>query len=512
MASQRASAALVAPPPDRVRPLGIVSAALLATLATGAIVMLPHANQIFAVLFVVGGLTAWLYGFRAALVYGLVGLFSKGLWLRIAYHLDSSSSALDAGWLGSTPALFLTLVSLAALYEIALVQPRVRRIEPLRWLWLFGAVAALTVFIPGGSPLVKLAGLQRQFFPAVTVAALGFVAFRDADTFRKINRALLYFSILAVAYALVQHLAGMPFWERSWFESLYASKAVGLTGWLTVGPAGLEFRVYSCYYSYTEFFFTTVGIALLNLGMLRSGASRADRRLFGLFAVLFLWLLAVTLERMPILMLLAGVLAIWTVAEGRRLFRKRLVISAAVAMGLWLVALFTLTAYLNSGIDKLVRLAELTNPFAASSIQDRVSNQWSTSLAAVAERPWGWGPGYGSATRAAAQAARSGQYVAPHNELLQKAVELGIVGMLVFAALLVSLWRYVWRRVYGGSIPEPARSMLVGYLGMFVAYLLCGMVNLTFSGTMGVLFWMTTGAAWSVSARLDGAPVQTPAV
>ena len=478
------------------------SAGAIALAGLAAALAVTNTNQLVTLLFTLCGLLVWLFGFRPALSYGLVWLFSKGFWLRLTYHLDSAAGRTEGNWLGSAPAMFLTLVAVAALYQIALSRPRIRRIEPLPWMLAFAGFALLSTLIPGGSPLVKLAGLQRHFFPTMAVAALGFVVCTDSESFRRICRVLLWFATVSVAYALYQHLAGIPIWERAWFESLYVTKGGQLTGWLTIGPGGLEFRVYSSYYSYTEFLFTTVGIALLNLGAIKGGANARDRYLFWAFVLLFLLTLGVTLERMPMVMLLAGALTFWVLARGRTAFKRRILISVAASVGLWFVALLTLSTYLESGIDKLVRLAELTNPFVASSIQDRLSNQWSASLEAIGQRPWGWGLGYGSQTMASKEAARSGMLIAPHNELLQKAVELGLVGALLFACLVASQWRFVWRRLYNATVAEPVRTHLLAYMALLAAFLLCGLVNLTFSGTMGVLFWMATGAVWSLIARV----------
>lgn len=471
----------------------------VAGLATALLV--SNGNQLAALALTLGGLCVWLFGYRPALQYGLVWLLSKGFWLRLTHHFDAAAGHTDGNWMAFAPSLFLTAVAIGAIYDLALTRPRVWRIEPLRWVIAFAAFALLSVMIPGGSMLVKLAGLQRHLFPAMAVVALGFVISMDSDAWRRVCRTLLWFATASVAYALVQHLIGLPVWEQTWFEALYAARGGELTGWLTIGPGGLEFRVFSCYYSYTEFFFTTVGIALLNLFALRPGAERRDRRALLLFAVLFAWLLAVTLERMPMVMLLAGGLTFWTLAQGRAAFKRRVAMSVGVTFGLWLVALLTLSTYLSSGVDKLVRLAELTNPFAASSIRDRASHQWSESLEAIVQRPWGWGLGHGSQTLASTEAARSGMHLKPHNEFLQKAVELGVVGALLFFGLIASQWRYVWRRVYRAPVAEPVRSHLLAYLALLVAFLLCGMVNLTFTGTMGALFWLATGAVWSLAAR-----------
>jgi hypothetical protein len=456
-------------------------------------------NQLMTLLFALAGVAVLFTGLRNALAYGLLWLFTKSFWVRLAFHFDTASGRELTDWMGPAPALYLALLCIIAMGQPGFLDRVGSGPRPLRWLLALGALSLLWLLLPAGQIWVKLAGFQRNVFPTMAVAFLALTVISRPEHYRRLCRVLLSFAIVSVAYAILQYLLALPSWERSWFDHILATRSQGLSGWLTIGFSGLEFRVYSCYYGYTEFFFSTVGIILASLGCAYHFDDRTARRMWFALVSLFVVLIVLTLERMPALMLLFGLLTAWSLTADRRTFRRRVAGSMTVLLLLWGLMRLTLPVFLLSDVDKLVRLAELSNPLTATSIQDRISHEWRDAVNAIAARPWGSGLGYGSQTRAKAEAQRTGTLVAPHNEVLQKSLELGLLGGVLLIGLLVSQWRFVQQRLFGGGLPHTIRGVLLGYAAMLIAFVACGMVNLSFSGTMGVLFWLFTGITWGLT-------------
>jgi hypothetical protein len=149
--------------------------------------------------------------------------------------------------------------------------------------------------------------------------------------------------------------------------------------------------------------------------------------------------------------------------------------------------------YLKStGAANLTRLAELANPFSAHSIDDRMENKWGPSLETIKANPMGVGIGYGSQTKAKGQAEQGGFFVQPHNELIQKVLETGFIGGIVFLLLLIYTYRdFLAIRAFDSS----GFCFGVGMAAITLSFWICGLVNLPFSGTSGLVYWTMAGAA-----------------
>ena len=102
----------------------------------------------------------------------------------------------------------------------------------------------------------------------------------------------------------------------------------------------------------------------------------------------------------------------------------------------------------------------------------------------------GVGIGYGSQTKASEEASQSSNYVKPHNELIQKTLETGIVGGGIYLLLMLAIFKV-------NLTITKLRGLAVFGIGMAsatLAFWACGMVNLPFSGSSGLLFWLLAGA------------------
>ena len=124
----------------------------------------------------------------------------------------------------------------------------------------------------------------------------------------------------------------------------------------------------------------------------------------------------------------------------------------------------------------------------------------------IAANPLGVGSGYGSWTVASASAKGSQFAAQPHNEFMQKALEYGWLGAVLFAAALLLMFRRLLKST-GWTENKVLINAAAGGCGILVAFILCGQVNLPFSGASGSFFWFTTGAIISLmdrnSAKVD---------
>jgi O-antigen ligase len=101
--------------------------------------------------------------------------------------------------------------------------------------------------------------------------------------------------------------------------------------------------------------------------------------------------------------------------------------------------------------DARIRLATVTDVKEDYNVtEDQVGRLsiWKRGMAALGERPWGVGLG----AFQAAEMAQGGQFRTAHNSFVQIAVELGVVGLAVFALLLVRTFRRLGAGLPAGTI------------------------------------------------------------
>jgi O-antigen ligase len=239
-----------------------------------------------------------------------------------------------------------------------------------------------------------------------------------------------------------------------------------------------------------DFTFSNVLIFLLAISF-GSTFSRRWRKYRLLYIALWLIILILSLERMAMIMTMAGTGVIYLLKSSKAK-RKKVIIAGSIAATLFLVGLNLAEPVLkDTGAHKLIRLAELANPLGAASIADRMERKWEPTLNTIAANPLGVGIGYGSQTLANKSASNAKLLVEPHNELLQKTLETGVMGGLIFLILLVLVFRDGLRL---GRFDGPLARFGYGFAAGTVAFWLCGIVNVPLSGSSGLLYWTLAGA------------------
>jgi len=305
---------------------------------------------------------------------------------------------------------------------------------------------------------------------------------------------LLLLGLVSTAYGIGQHLLGLFPWETDWVRQVAIKNSAA--GWVTVGLRGVEFRTFSLFFNYMDFFFANVLIfaLLLASGELLDGRWRKMR-----IAYFVLWavMLFLSLERMPMMMTVLALVAVYYLKSS---VRRRKVVLLLTALSIFLAVLllkFAAPLLENTGASKLTRFGEMSNPLAAYSLADRAENFWKPALETVKENPLGVGIGYGSQSRATEMASETAYYVKPHNELIQKALETGIMGAIIYVLLLGAVFKGFVKLVRAGSM---ARCIGSGMAAASAAFWVCGMVNLPFSGSSGLIYWACAGVSLAIAA------------
>lgn len=450
-------------------------------------------NQSFAVIISLIVLTTWIYNRSSGVILALIFFFTKPFFLRIAYGIDYRlTGAAGFDLLGIAPALLLAGLILSGLYSRLTQGERICPDKTRILMIIFAGLGFLSIFFPTNSVLVGFGGFERNILPNMMILFLTASVFSGESDAMKILKAMLILGVVSCLYGLGQHILGYYPWEKDWLSGVAFNKSS--EGWLTIGERGIELRVFSLFYGYMDFTFTNALIFTLVLA-----CNQVFRGVWGKirtgYFILWSAILLVTLERMPIMMSLVSLAIVYYLRSSQN--RKRSVVwIAATAAVILLAALTAAGPFLrDTRIPKFIRLAELANPLKASSISERAEYIWAPALDIVRSHPMGIGIGHGSGSRAQGVSIEKELHVKPHNELLQKTLETGIVGGLIFLLLLISVFYDAHRLLSARSSMACffGRAMIAGTVGFWM----CGLVNLPFSGSSGLAYWALAGVVLS---------------
>ena len=446
-------------------------------------------NQGLALFFTAVVLTIWTNSKVNGLIAAVILFMVKPLFMRIAYDFDKNitgSGGFDL--LGITPALLLAGLIIWHLYFRISGGENILVGRTRQLMLLFCAVAFLSIFNPANSLIVGFAGFERNILPNMMIMLTASFLFTTKQSFIKLTKILIILGLISCVYGIGQSLLGLYPWEKSWLLNVAFKE--NTHGWLTIGLSGLEFRLFSIFYSYMDFTFCNVLIFLMAISY-GTRLSGKWQKLRYLYIILWIVVLALSLERMPLIMTIIGTGAVYLLRSFKAKRKKVLMIGTIAAVCLFVTLNFAEPLLKSSGADKLIRLAELANPLSATSISDRMNRNWEPTLKTIAANPLGVGIGFGSQTRANLVAAKSNLLVEPHNELLQKILETGVFGGLIFLILLISVFKDALKL---GRFNSAINRFGYGFAAGTIAFWLCGIVNVPFSGSSGLLYWTLAGA------------------
>jgi len=456
------------------------------------------ANQALAVALSAVVILIWSNDRANGLISGLLFFMVKPLFVRIAHAVDkniSGSGGFDL--LGITPALLLAALIVWHLYSKMSSGEKLSSGRTRFLILFFSGVAFLSIFNPANSILVGFGGFERIVLPNMMVLLTASFVFSEIVQTKKFVKVMILLGLVSCAYAIGQFILGVYPWEKDWLLDVAFSESTA--GWLTIGLRGVEFRIFSIFYNYMDFTFCNVLIFALaiSFGKNFEGRWNTCRKIY-----IFLWavVLILSLERMALLMSLVAVGVVYYFNQNKQK-RKRVLWKSMFCLIAFMVTLTVATPFLkNTGAEKFVRLAELANPFAAASIQDRLIRKWTPAVETIVHNPLGVGIGYGSQTRANKVAELTDYWVEPHNELLQKTLETGIVGGIAFLLLLIAVYRDALRLSHFDS---PIKRLGIGLAAATIGFWMCGMVNVPLSGSSGLLYWATAGIVLSMSEKAE---------
>jgi hypothetical protein len=453
-------------------------------------------NQSLALVFSLSILTVWFYDKFKSVTLGLFLFISKPFWVRFSFMFDYGQSG-NGGFdlLGIMPAILFSLLIILQIYSNLAGGPKICRDRTRILLMIFAGLSFISIFFPTNSITIGLGGFERNILPNMMILFLLADIVTEKSQILSLVKTLLVVGLISLIYGIGQYFAGIYHWELDWFQQIAFKD--GFAGWLTIGLRGIEFRLFSIFYSYMDFFFTNILIYALIIAF-KNSFDGIWCKLRTIYLILFYAVLILSLERMPLVMALIVTLVLHYLGRSARQKRK-IIWMGLVSAGIIYSALLLATPLLNSmGAAKLVRLAELANPFKASSINDRVQTKWGPAIETIKSNPIGVGIGFGSQTKASGEAKESNNYVQPHNELIQKALETSFVGAILYLLLLIYLFKdfkIISKFEYS--------DRLFGYamIAGTIAFWICGLVNLPFSGTSGLVYWALAGAALAIKDR-----------
>jgi O-antigen ligase len=449
-------------------------------------------NQLISIVLSMTVLILWFNDKLTGTISGIFLYLTKSFWVRLAFALDIRISG-EPGFdlLGIIPALLLAAITILELYSRLSRGDRICPDRSRKLLAAFIALNFLSVFNPSSSVTIGLAGIERNIIPNITMLYLLASVITERKHLVTLVKAFLVLGIISCVYAIGQYFVVLYPWEFDWFRQIALDN--GLSGRMTIGLRGIEFRLFSIFYGYMDFFFTNV--LIFAMALTHKDNLVGKWRKLRIFYFISWWvILALSIERMPLIMTLVVMLVVkYMMASAGK--RRKMIWRSTLAIGvIYTILLIAGPALKSTGADKLIRLAELANPFAAGSINDRAENKWGPALETIKGNPLGVGIGYGSQTMAKNEAAQSGFLIQPHNELIQKTLEAGYLGGLLYLLFFIALYKDFLK------LGRTSENKAFGYaiLSGTVALGMCGMVNLPFCGASGLVYWSLAGAALAV--------------
>lgn len=339
----------------------------------------------------------------------------------------------------------------------------------------------IEIFNPNTNMILGVYAARATVLPMFMyfIAREYFYNFNDIKRFLKI---ILFFSISDILYGLVQILFGFApfdlyFIQQLGLERMYIWKQPGLIGFNKI--FSLSGGSYNLFYPLAIF-------TILFLGFNKQITTffKIDR-LKKIFLLSVFIIFSFLIERSPIVMVIIGFLVIQIDFRSIRSFLK----IAIISMILYSLLIFFVPLLEKTGKFQFHRFAELTRPFAAETIKGRRQTEWQQAKSFISKRSiLGYGLGLFSGT---SEAVRQDKYlIAPHNWYYKILLESGLIGLMLFVALFLKLFKEL-------VLYSKKNYYFVGFvkalIGITVAILLAGYANIPLNYHLGIFFWFFYG-------------------
>jgi hypothetical protein len=379
---------------------------------------------------------------------------------------------LMTGYLESDPlslAPFLATSAIAGLELLNFHVPTViRRI-------LLAVAGAFAIGLPLGVVAGPSSGIYAfvAYLAAVSAAVLG-VGERTLARDSTLRKVLLYGMPVVAAYAIYQHIWGLPNWDQSWLEATQFG-SIGIEG-------GEAVRVFSSLNSPG-----TLG-GLLGLTLLMFLTVHHLRWPAALALVIVGVACSLTFVRSAWLGLMVAGLAHVIASRGAS---ARLVFGAVVVTVLTAVALSPVSSTARNVVD---RFQTVKNLGADTSANERQAT-FSDTLPVAASAPIGHGLGSaGEATKLKGDSLLR----APDNGYLALMYQVGPVGFLIVVGALGYILIAAWN---GARARAPGQDLRLVLFSMYVFLLVLLAAGDEFYGSHGIVLWFIVGQVLAYDFR-----------
>jgi hypothetical protein len=376
------------------------------------------------------------------------------------------------GYLDSDPlslAPFLATGAIAGLELLRFHVPTViRRI-------LLAVAGAFAIGLPLGLVSGPSSGIYAfvAYLAAVSAAVLG-VGERTLARDSTLRKVLLYGMPVIAAYAIYQHIDGLPNWDQSWLEATQFG-SIGIEG-------GEAVRVFSTMNS-PGTLATLLGLTLLmflTVHRLRWPAALA--------LVVICVAGSLTFVRSAWLGLIVAGLAHVIASRGAS---ARVVFGTVAVIVMTAIALSPVSTTAHNVVDRFKTVKNLGQDTSANERQATFSD----TLPIAARAPIGHGLGSaGEATKLKGESLLR----APDNGYLALMYQVGPVGFLIVAAALGYILIAAWN---GARARAPGQDLRLVLFAMFVFLLVTLAAGDEFYGSHGVVLWFIAGQVLAYDFR-----------
>jgi hypothetical protein len=334
------------------------------------------------------------------------------------------------------------------------------------------AFGALVLYPPFDRPSLRSSTIVRCVLAlaVLSIASVPFSYWPGMSMATVLGSVAAFVALVVLVY---KTSASMDTLESYLKALVWAGAALTVGGFLHAGTGRLAF---GRSYDPNDLAYVLIGITPLTLALWRR-ASGSIAWLWAGIAAAGVWITLLTQSRGGLLGLLAAGSYLAAVGAWRARFDDRVhlgrvlvgwVLLGVVAAGVWAVLP-------GDARDRYATMLDPTSDYNYTAQREGRVAVWKRGLDTLSHVPWGVGIG----AYPMAEMARSGYWRTAHNSLVELGVELGVVGLVIYLAMLVRVWRVLGRVLTfprGGGDDGPderwrlyAQHLRASVLGLFVA-------------------------------------------
>jgi putative inorganic carbon (hco3(-)) transporter len=382
---------------------------------------------------------------------------------------------LMTGYLESDPLSLAPFLATSAIAGLELlnfhVATGIRRV-------LLAVAGAFAIGLPLGLVAGPSSGIYAfvAYLAGVSAAVLG-VGERTLARDSTLRKVLLYGMPVVAAYAIYQHIVGLPHWDQAWLEATQFG-SIGIEG-------GEAVRVFSSMNSPG-----TLG-GLLGLTLLMFLTVHHLRWPAALGLAIVGIACSLTFVRSAWLGLMVAGVAHVIASRGAS---ARIIFGAVVVTVLTAIALSPVSSTARNVVDRFKTIQNLGQDTSATERQATFSD----TLPIAARAPIGHGLGSaGEATKLKGESLLR----APDNGYLALMYQVGPVGFLIVAGALGYILIAAWN---GARARAPGQDLRLALFAMFVFLLVTLAAGDEFYGSHGIVLWFIAGQVLAYDFRRRG--------